>query len=118
MSLLRQRMIEDMQVRNLSPRTIECYVRHVASFAKHFGRSPDQLGLDEVRAYQVYLVQQKKASWATFNQAVCAFRFLPVATDIARNAAGNRGRPETLGSRDRCPGGTAYLGTEPSAPHL
>src|SRR3990172_12030849 len=76
MSPLRQRMIEDMQVRNLSPRTIECYVRHVASFAKHFGRSPDQLGLDEVRAYQVYLVQQKKASWATFNQTVCAFRFL------------------------------------------
>jgi len=43
MSPLRQRMIEDMQVRNFSPRTIECCVCHVVSFAKHFGRSPDQL---------------------------------------------------------------------------
>lgn len=69
-------MIEDMQIRNLSPRTIECYVYHVACFAKHFGRSPEQLGLEQVRQYQVYLVQRKKASWCRFNQAVCALRFL------------------------------------------
>jgi site-specific recombinase XerD len=76
MTPLRQRMTQDMQIRNLSPRTIECYTYHVACFAKHFGRSPDQLGPEEVRAYQVYLVQQKKASWASFNQTVCALRFL------------------------------------------
>jgi site-specific recombinase XerD len=51
-------------------------VYHVACFAKHFGRSPEQLGLEEVRQYQVYLVQEKKASWCSFNQAVCALRFL------------------------------------------
>jgi site-specific recombinase XerD len=73
---LRQRMTQDMQIRNLSPRTIECYTYHIACFAKHFGRSPDRLGPEEVRAYQLYLVQQKKASWASFNQAVCALRFL------------------------------------------
>jgi integrase/recombinase XerD len=76
MSALRQRMIQDMQIRNLSPRTVECYVYHVRCFAKHFGRSPEQLGPEEVRQYQVHLVQEKKASWSSFNQAVCALRFL------------------------------------------
>ena len=66
MTALRQRLIEDMQIRNLSPRTIECYTYHVACFAQHFGRSPEQLGPEEVRQYQVYLVQQKQASWSHF----------------------------------------------------
>jgi integrase/recombinase XerD len=48
---LRRRMIEDMQVRNLSPVTQRCYVHAVAKFAQHFNRSPDRLGLEEVRAY-------------------------------------------------------------------
>ena len=76
MTPLRQRMTQDMQIRNLSPRTIECYTYHVGCFAKHFDRSPERLGMEEVRAYQVYLVQQKQASWSSFNQAVCALRFL------------------------------------------
>jgi site-specific recombinase XerD len=69
-------MLADMQIRNLSPHTIECYLRHVAGFAKYFNRSPQALGPEEVRRYQVYLVQEKKASWSSFNQAVCALRFL------------------------------------------
>jgi site-specific recombinase XerD len=76
MTPLRQRYTEDLQIRNYSPRTVECYVYHVACFAKHFGRSPEQLGPEEVHAYQVYLVREKKASWCSFNQAVCALRFL------------------------------------------
>jgi hypothetical protein len=76
MTEVRQRMIADLQIRNYSPRTIECYTYHVACFAKHFGRSPDELGPEEVRQYQVHLVQEKKASWTSFNQAVCALRFL------------------------------------------
>jgi site-specific recombinase XerD len=76
MTPLRQRMIEDLQLRNRSPRTIEAYVYHVACFAKHFGRSPQRLGAGEVRQYQLYLVHEKKASWSSFNQAVCALRFL------------------------------------------
>ena len=76
MTPLRERMIADMQIRNLSPRTIECYTRHIAFFAKHFGRSPEQLGAEEARTYQVHLVQEKKVSWSYFNQAVCALRFL------------------------------------------
>src|SRR5215831_15194741 len=50
MTPLRQRLVEDLRLRNYSPRTIEIYVAHVARFAKHFGRSPDQLGPEEMRA--------------------------------------------------------------------
>jgi integrase/recombinase XerD len=59
MSALRQKMIEDMQIRNYSPHTIEAYVRCVAHFAKHFGKSPDLLTPAHVREYQLHLVQQR-----------------------------------------------------------
>ena len=67
-------MIEDMQVRNLSPVTQRCYVHAVAKFARHFNRSPDRLGLAEIRAYQIHLTSTG-ISWAGFNVAVCALRF-------------------------------------------
>jgi site-specific recombinase XerD len=76
MTALRQRMLEDLRLRNYSPRTLKIYVDHVARFARHFGKSPEQLGPEEIRAYQVYLINEKHASWSTFNQAVCALRFL------------------------------------------
>lgn len=76
MTPLRQRFIEDMQIRNYSRQTVECYVYRVACFAKHFGRSPTQLGREEIRQYQVHLVREKKVSWPCFNQTVCALRFL------------------------------------------
>lgn len=75
MTTLRQRMIEDLKLRNRSPRTIQSYIAHVASFARHFGKSPELLGVEEIRQYQVYLVEQRRVSWSTFNQAVCALRF-------------------------------------------
>jgi integrase/recombinase XerD len=75
MTPLRQRFIEDLQLRNRSPRTIACYVRHVANFAKHFGCSPEQLGPEQVRLYQLHLLEHK-ASWSAFNQCICALRFL------------------------------------------
>jgi integrase/recombinase XerD len=74
MNPLRCRMIEDMKVRNLSPVTQRCYVHAVAKFAQYFKRSPDRLGLTEVRAYQIHLVETG-ASWAGFNVAVSALRF-------------------------------------------
>jgi hypothetical protein len=74
MNPLRRRMIEDMQVRNLSPVTQRCYVHAVAKFAQHFNRSPDRLGLEEIRAYQIHLTATG-ISWAGFNVAVCALRF-------------------------------------------
>src|SRR6478736_9622343 len=76
MTPLRQRMIEDMRLRNYAPRTIEVYVERVATFAKHFGKSPERLGAADVRAYLLFLVQEKHASWSYYNQALCALRFL------------------------------------------
>jgi len=75
MSPLRKKMLEDLRVRNYSGKTIDTYVRCVAQFARHFGKSPDLLGPDDIRAYQVYLVERKKSSWSAFNQTVCALRF-------------------------------------------
>ena len=75
MTPLRQRMLEDMAVRNFSPKTQQTYIDHVAKFARYFGKSPDVLGPEQIRSYQVYLVQDKQVAWSTFNQAVCALRF-------------------------------------------
>jgi integrase/recombinase XerD len=76
MTPLRQRMTEDLEIRNYSPKTIHAYVRAVAKFAEHFWKSPDQLGPEHIRAYQVFLVKEKQASWSQFNQAVSALKFL------------------------------------------
>jgi integrase/recombinase XerD len=51
-------------------------VDRVAQFAKHFGKSPELLGPEEIRAYQACLMNNRKASWVVFNQTVCALRFL------------------------------------------
>jgi site-specific recombinase XerD len=67
-------MIEDMSVRNLSPATQRSYVYAVAKFSRFFGRSPDRLGLEDVRTYQVHLVAGG-ISWPALNQTVCALRF-------------------------------------------
>lgn len=74
MTLLRERMAEDLRIRNYSPRTVECYVSMMARFAREFGKPPGQLGPAEIRAFQVRLIESK-ASWTQFNQAVCALRF-------------------------------------------
>jgi integrase/recombinase XerD len=74
LSPLRRRMIEDMTVRNLSPATQRSYLNAVSKFSRYFGRSPDQLGLEDVHAFQVHLVATG-ISWPALNQIVCALRF-------------------------------------------
>lgn len=76
MTPLRRRMIEDLRIRNYADKTIKLYVAAVAQFAKHFGRSPEVLGPEEIRAYQLHLITERKVSWSTFNIAVCSLRFL------------------------------------------
>jgi len=76
MTALRQRMTEDMRVRNLALNTQTCYVRQVSLFARHFNKSPEQLGPEDIRAYQVYLTNEKKLAPGSILIAVAALRFL------------------------------------------
>jgi len=76
MTSLRQRMIGDMQVRNLSPHTQASYVQQVSLFARHFRQSPQALGPEAVRAYQLYLINERKLATSSILIAVAALRFL------------------------------------------
>ena len=76
MTPLRQRMLEDLQICQYSPTTIRLYLSSVAEFAKHFRKSPDQLGPEHIRQYQLFLIKEKQACQSTFVQLVCALRFL------------------------------------------
>lgn len=73
---LRQRMLEDMRLRNLSENTQQRYLDRVAAFARHFGRSPEQLGAEEIRVYQLHLIENRGLSSSSVNVTVCALRFL------------------------------------------
>jgi len=73
MTPLRQRFLDDLRLRNYSPKTIQAYLAGVVRFARYFGRSPDQLGSEEVRRFQLHLLEDK-VSWSQFNQTVCALR--------------------------------------------
>src|SRR5438128_2411487 len=76
MTSLRQRMTEDLQVRNLSPHTQKCYLEQVARFARHFSKSPEVLGPEDIRAYQVYLTNEQRLAPGSILIAVAALRFL------------------------------------------
>ncbi len=80
MTALRQRMLEDMQIRNLAPATQRAYVEHVSRFARHVGCSPALLGPEEIRAYLVYLTTEKQLAPRTIIVAVAALRFLYTVT--------------------------------------
>ena len=69
-------MTEDLQVRNLSPHTQKSYLEQVSRFARHFSKSPEALGPEDIRAYQVYLTSEKKLAPGSILIAVAALRFL------------------------------------------
>ncbi len=100
MTPLRQRYIDDLRLRNYSPRTVETYVTGVVRLAKHFNRSPELLGPDEIRAFQLHLLK-RRVSWCLFNQTVCALRFLYTVTlgrpDMVTHIPFGK-RPKTLPS--------------------
>ena len=79
MTPLRQRMLEDMRLRNFSPHTQAQYARRVAQFARYFKKSPDLLGFDDVRAYLVHLTECK-ASSGVLAQTISALRFFYIKT--------------------------------------
>ena len=80
MTRLRKMMLEELQRRNYSAITTRNYLRVVADFAKHFGKSPDKLGLDELRTYQAYLLRERKLTAGTVVNQVAALRFFFVKT--------------------------------------
>ena len=79
MTALRQRMIDDMRLRNFSAETQRTYIRYVAAFAKHFGKSPEHLGPEEARTFLLHLVDCGLSS-STVNLARCAIRFVEHVT--------------------------------------
>ena len=76
MTQLRQRMLEDMAVRNLAENTRSTYVQQIVAYANYFHRSPEELGPEEIRTYQVYLTQTRMLSPSSIGVAAGAVHFL------------------------------------------
>ena len=76
MTPLRQRMIDAMVLRGLALRTQQAYVSAVAQLARHYGRSPEELDAAQVQAWLLHRVSERRLSYETIRQAVCAIRFL------------------------------------------
>ena len=76
MTPLRQRMLEDMGIRNLAENTQLSYLQQVSLYARHFHRSPEELGPEQVRAYQVHLTKTRKLAPGSVGIATAALRFL------------------------------------------
>ncbi len=73
---LRQRMLDDMRLRNFSPHTQEAYLRQISLFARYFTKSPEILGPEEVRTYQLHLLTEKKLAPSSLHVTASALRFL------------------------------------------
>ena len=76
MTPLRQRMLDDLRRRNYSPDTIRGYIRAVQQFAEYFGRSPEQMGAEQLHRYQLYLLHERKLTLGTVENCISALRFL------------------------------------------
>ena len=80
MSPLRRRMIEDMQIRNLTPNTQRVYVEQVVRFARHFRKSPEHLGPAEIRTYLLHLAKERRLAASSIIVTVSALRFFYTIT--------------------------------------
>ena len=80
MGELRDKMVMDMELRNLSPKTLRAYLGQMVSFTRFFGKSPSYMGTEEIREYLYYLKSKKKVSWSNINIAYSALKFFYVNT--------------------------------------
>lgn len=76
MTPLRQRMLDELQRRNYTPDTIRGHIHAIKDFAEYFGKSPELMGADEVREFQLYMIREKKLALGTVALRMCALRFL------------------------------------------
>src|SRR5215471_1423172 len=88
MTKLRQRMTEELRLRNSSEETIRSYIDSVERFARYYDQSPDQMNAEQVRSYLLYLLEERKLSWSAIHVNRAALRMgiakpLPVAHDCA-----------------------------------
>ena len=76
MTVLRQRMLDDMRIRNLAAETQTSYLRQVAKFARYHGQSPELLGPEDIRTYQLHLLDDRQLAPTSVAGTVAALRFL------------------------------------------
>src|SRR4051794_18614483 len=93
MTPLRRRMIDDMTLHGLKPKTIQAYVTCIARFARHFGKSPKVLGTAEIRSYLLYLTHDRHVASSTYTQALCPLKFPYRITQKKDGGLGGRPRP-------------------------
>lgn len=72
---LTRRMADDMKLRNYSQRTIDAYTYHLGRFAEFLGKSPMEATAEDIRSFQLHMIEVRKIQWSSFNQAVCGLRF-------------------------------------------
>lgn len=108
MTPLRQRLIREMQLRQLAPRTIEVYVTAVAGLAQFYGRSPDQLQLEEIRSYLHHLIAERRLAASTSNGHAAAITFFyrhvlgQSSFDLRVRAAAPASCPRSTARRSWC----------------
>jgi len=100
------RLAQDMKIRNLAPRTIDAYTYHAGKFADFIQKPLDRVTPEDVRSFQLHLIEERKLAYSSFNQAVCALRFLythtiPVKWPVTMVPFGKRPKtlPVVLGER-------------------
>jgi integrase/recombinase XerD len=107
MGKLRTQMLMEMRLRNYSPKTIKAYLWHADNFAKRFGKSPAEMGSEEIRQHLYWMLHEQKLSWSNANIAYSALKFLYVQTlhrnwDVAKipRAKGGRRLPVVLSQKE------------------
>lgn len=106
MTPMRKRMIHELELHRKSPRTIEAYVTAVAQLARHYGRSPDRISVEQIREFLHHLIVERKLAFSSCNQKLAGIRFFyrhvlgQEKLDLRVPAKRSGKLPEPLGRRE------------------